>query len=189
MAAILFAQPFAVAADDSKKQGEFKRDKNPHEVEAWIHKTFLLGKIPGWDERLADYGHVGEGQGFDTIELFERDGEFVFVTAWTEEARGDLTILDAQILPEPPRDNKDEVQTKKGKAPLYIFSSNCKRASGELVVGAVRPEDGKDNCIYWSKKVQRAWKIEGKTGHITAISSDGVSCRLQPTNVIKDCAD
>jgi hypothetical protein len=88
-----------------------------------------------------------------------------------------ITILDAQLLPPQAQFDKDgSLIRSQVNSQLYVFEHACVSTRNEKVVGMVRPEPGKEHCEHLSRQVQRAWKIDKKTGKITEVSPQGISC-------------
>jgi hypothetical protein len=192
--ALLVVQPYAVASDDALNPSEYKRDKNPPEVEALIGKQFPRSGISGWSRSLccmAAGGLLGispqPGLAMGVV-LLERTGKIIFVIDLIDQKDLSTTVLDAQILPRQPRYDKSGnlIGSEKENVRLYSFTYACESIREVKVVGTVRPEQGREDCGHWSKQVQRAWKIDKQTGHITEISTAGISCRAE---AIDECVN
>lgn len=166
----------------------YARDKNPPEVEALIgmripsEKQGSFGKIPGWKTKGWTALSISPRPQQDmSVEELYRDDEFIFIIKLFDKKDWSTTILDAQILPL----RLLEYQTKNGELVWkkntqgYNFESMCQNPQLDTVVGLMRPEPGKEICTHKSKQVQRAWKIDKKTGHITEIPPQGVSCHWE----------
>ncbi len=177
MSALLLTQSFAAAGSTQK---EYVRDKNPPEVEALIGKRFPASEIPGWEGRGGSLLGISPKPGQEMgIGQMRRDEMVIFVVDLTDQADMTRVILDAQVLPPQARLDKHGMLAKsKENAQLYRFTETCRSENEEKVVGMVRPlpEDEDDPEPTWSTLVQRAWKIDKKTGHITEISPEGISC-------------
>jgi len=137
------------------------------------------GKVPGW-KMLGSYSLINGNEEMEVEEL-NRENSSIFAILYFNKSESSKTILDARVLPQDslPYSIKDgSVVEKKNKKKILYFRSMCKRADAEIVVGLMRPEQAMEsrNCTHWSNQVKRAWAIDRQTGHITAISPQGVSC-------------
>lgn len=177
--AVLLAHPFAIAAEAPQQQSEFKRDKNPPEVEALIGKPITKNGLPGWQHHISVllnlFPQSGEALGLDDI---ERNGVEVFLVEKIPQKDGSAIVIDAQVLPK-----QATTGSKKNSRP-YQFETACESPNEERVVGLMLPERGKEDCGHISKKVLRAWKIDTQTGRITEISPEGITCQWPHTD---DC--
>lgn len=165
-------------------------EKNPPEVEALIGmrlKWFPVAgsgkneEIPGWTfKRWASLNISPQPkQSIGVEEIYQGNGSFAFVVDLADAANRIRTILDAQALPRQLLGytvKKDKIVWKKNTRQLYHFEPMCERAIHETVVGLMRPETGKEDCIHKSKRVLRAWIINEQSGRISEITPRGVSC-------------
>lgn len=160
-------------------------DTLPPEVEVLIGMRIPAkapgrgGNVPGWG-RMGSYALdavILPQQSLGVEELY-RDDVSIFAIILLDEKDWSRTILDAQVIPQKLLwyyvKNGKFVEKKNRR--LHSFSSMCKRADSETIVGLMRPEPGKENCTHNSKQVIRAWKIEQQTGRITGIPTQDVSC-------------
>lgn len=135
------------------------------------------GKVPGWN-MLGSYSFAGiEELG---IEEMYNENMSIFAVISINKAGSSKMILDAKILPQQALSysiKNGNIIPRKNRNALYLNNS-CKRTASELIVGLMRPEPEmeKGNCTHWSKDVKRAWNIDQKTGRLTEISPQGVSC-------------
>jgi hypothetical protein len=133
------------------------------------------GSVPGW-KLVGSYPLVGRGDmGVD--ELF-KDNTSIFAIILRDEKDSSQIILDARVLP---RDSLPYF-VKNGKfIPRYskqtlYFKSMCERADAEIIVGLMTPLKSSSDCTHRSNQVKHAWLIDSRTGRISAVSGQGVSC-------------
>ena len=137
------------------------------------------GSVPGW-LRMGSYALDAAKRPLQSLGVEElyRDDVSIFVIDLLDEKDWSRTILDAQVMPQKLLwyyVKNGKFVEKKNKQ-LYSFSSMCKRADSETIVGLMRPESGKEDCTHHSKQVIRAWIIDQQSGRITGIPTQGVSC-------------
>ncbi len=174
---LMLTSSMAFSADADKKKTGYVRDKNPPEVEALIGKKFSGDHVPGWDllrDTLLTDEHDVPPIG---LVYLEHNGMTIFLTEIVGLNGANSTVLDAQVLPKEAEFNKEtgELLQTKENASRYVFGY-CFNSNDERLVGMMRPQKGKELCGHKTKLVQRAWKIDTKTGHITEISPTGVTC-------------
>lgn len=176
------------------------RDKNPPEVDALIgirispvvvnvdilergesggHRLRptlrkQLGPIPGWD---AIGGASLNDDWVSVPQIYSAHHSAIAVVRRDKDL--DRLILDAQVLPSKLLTyeliNKT-TRLRKHWHRYYSVGSYCARSDGEVVVGLMRPETGKHNCIHYSHQVIKAWQVNLKDGQLKEISPTGVVC-------------
>jgi hypothetical protein len=170
--------------------GDLTRDKNPPEVEALIGKQIPRIGIPGWSKLSGSLFESSQQSAQAMgLEVMDRGGKSIFLIELIDTKNDYATVLDAQILPKQPRyDAKGKpIGSRKENARLYSFTEGCQRENAEaVIVGTALPEQDKEHCGHWTKRVQRAWMIDPQTGRITEISPEGVSCLIESEY---DCAN
>jgi hypothetical protein len=113
------------------------------------------------------------------VEYWDREEQSIFLVSKLDTSGKHLMVLDAKVLP---RDwltfsiKNGETKMKKQWWKFYAPTSACERNSGEVIVGLVRPVRGRHDCSHKTKQIKRAWKIDEQSGHISEISSQGISC-------------
>lgn len=137
--------------------------------------------VPGWNVMGAGMLGVKTETGLALgYELLYQQNISIFVID-AKDKDLNRAILDAHVLPRQLMNynvNVGEIVFKKNASQFYEFVHSCKREPYEpLVVGLVRPEPGV--AMGWSEQVRRAWAIDSQTGHITNISTQGVSCFVE----------
>lgn len=136
--------------------------------------------IPGWKPNggwLLD--KLSESKQNVGVEKLYRDDLLIFVVDLIDGNDKNKIILDAQVLPQKLLRyyvKNGAIEEKKKTRGLYEFNAMCERDASEIIVGLMRPEAGKEDCQHKTTQVSRAWKIDSRTGHITTIPANGVTC-------------
>jgi hypothetical protein len=149
----------------------------PPEVKALIGMKISLeapdnGNVPGWDNLL----------GSEIVdEIYFNVRQKGNITVYTIKNKN-TTILDARVI----SGNllnvylKDgNLEFKKNEMQMYRITAACGRGSSEkkeIILGMWRFSRG-SKCTDSSNLVKKAWLLNPESGHITDISTKGVSCR------------
>lgn len=133
------------------------------------------GDVPGW-VYLWGSGIVG-----DISFNFLQQGNTTVLTI-DSRINQNTTILDARVIPGNLLNfyMKDGVrELKKNDMQMYRITEACTRVSSEkkeIILGMWRFEPG-SKCNDSSNLVKKAWLLNPESGHLTDISTKGVSCR------------
>jgi len=143
------------------------------------------GDVPGW---ISLWGSLimgsettdGDEFGFEidqkaniTILIVERLHKF------------NKTILDARVIPGnllpyyTEKKNGHTVWKEKDRAKFFDINEGCSRSNreaNEIIIGMWRYKPG-HLCKAAFSQVKKAWLLDRNNGHLTEISTEGVSCR------------
>ena len=89
------------------------------------------------------------------------------------------TILDGRTVPQALMsykvvDGKGDFSEKRIRK--YRITPCEVEATGERVIGLMRPEHGKEDCGHWSRQVKKAWRLNTQSEKLEDISPKGILC-------------
>ncbi|MDD4977863.1 MAG: hypothetical protein PHI29_04460 [Gallionella sp.] len=114
-----------------------------------------------------------------TMAMFEKNDTSIFAIISLNTKEKYKTILDAQLLPKELLTyyfKNGKSVTKKQWWKFYSPTAICYREREEIIVGLMRPEQGKQDCSHKTKQVKKAWKVDQESGHISEIPTQGIVC-------------
>lgn len=169
--------PITVLADDVL----------PPNLLSLIGKTFALKatEFPDWRIARSAMLEKGQQEGHEiAVEHLYRSDMSILVSELINKNDQSTTILDIRVISTRYLDSEvinGNLSFKKNGGQLFRFEAFCKiNASDEkYIVGLIRPEPGQEDFTHWTTQVKRAWSIDRKTGKISNVSPEQVSCWWQ----------